>query len=64
VLLLDDVLSELDDRRRGHLLDLLREGGQALITTADPAAIAGEEISRLTVEDGTVVEAEPATAAR
>jgi DNA replication and repair protein RecF len=38
VLLLDDVLSELDDERRERLLDLLERGGQTLLTTADPAA--------------------------
>jgi DNA replication and repair protein RecF len=38
VLLLDDVLSELDDDRRESLLDLLERGGQTLLTTADPAA--------------------------
>jgi DNA replication and repair protein RecF len=39
VLLLDDVLSELDDERRERLLDLLEDGGQTLLTTADPAAV-------------------------
>ncbi len=34
VLLLDDVLSELDDRRRGALLEFLDGGGQTLITAA------------------------------
>jgi DNA replication and repair protein RecF len=55
VLLLDDVLSELDGDRRGHLLELLREGGQTLITTADPAALADEPTTRMTVTEGTVV---------
>jgi DNA replication and repair protein RecF len=40
VLLLDDVLSELDDERRERLLDLLEREGQTLLTTADPAAAA------------------------
>jgi DNA replication and repair protein RecF len=39
VLLLDDVLSELDEARRERLLDLLEQGGQTLLTTADRAAI-------------------------
>jgi DNA replication and repair protein RecF len=39
ILLLDDVLSELDVDRRERLLTLLDQGGQALLTTADPAAI-------------------------
>jgi DNA replication and repair protein RecF len=38
VLLLDDVLSELDADRRERLLGLLGEGGQALLTTADPTS--------------------------
>jgi DNA replication and repair protein RecF len=38
ILLLDDVLSELDDVRRERLLDMLERGGQTLLTTADPAA--------------------------
>ena len=39
LLLLDDVLSELDDVRRERLLDLLEGAGQTLLTTADPAAL-------------------------
>jgi DNA replication and repair protein RecF len=39
VLLLDDVLSELDEERRERLLDLLERGGQTLLTTADPGAV-------------------------
>jgi DNA replication and repair protein RecF len=39
LLLLDDVLSELDDVRRERLLDLLQDAGQTLLTTADPAAL-------------------------
>jgi DNA replication and repair protein RecF len=38
VLLLDDVMSELDDERRERLLDLVEREGQTLLTTADPAA--------------------------
>jgi DNA replication and repair protein RecF len=63
VLLLDDVLSELDVKRRSKLLDLLREGGQTVITTADPAAITDEEITRLVVSSGAIAEAKPAAAA-
>lgn len=43
VLLLDDVLSELDAQRRERLLVLLGEGGQALLTTADPRAVGGSD---------------------
>lgn len=38
VMLLDDVLSELDPTRRAALLRALADGGQALLTTADPLA--------------------------
>jgi len=38
ILVLDDVLSELDPRRRGLLLDAVVGAGQCLLTTADPAA--------------------------
>src|SRR5262245_25667060 len=42
LLLLDDVMSELDGHRRELLLDLLEQGGQGLITTADPGAVAAD----------------------
>ncbi|MGD9570510.1 MAG: DNA replication/repair protein RecF [Thermoleophilia bacterium] len=38
ILLLDDVLSELDPVRRRLLLEAVRDGGQTLVTTADPGA--------------------------
>ena len=38
ILLLDDVLSELDPRRRRLLLEAVRDGGQTIVTTADPGA--------------------------
>jgi DNA replication and repair protein RecF len=40
ILLLDDVLSELDPGRRRLLLEAVRDGGQTLVTSADPAAAA------------------------
>lgn len=40
ILLLDDVLSELDPERRRLLLEAVRDGGQTIVTTADPAAAA------------------------
>jgi DNA replication and repair protein RecF len=36
LLLLDDVFSELDPARRGHLVRRIAELPQALITTTDP----------------------------
>ena len=35
LMLLDDVMSELDGSRRGLLADLLRDGGQSLLTTTE-----------------------------
>jgi DNA replication and repair protein RecF len=39
ILVLDDVLSELDPERRERLLDALRSGGQAIVTSADPGTV-------------------------
>jgi DNA replication and repair protein RecF len=41
LMLLDDVMSELDAERRGLLAELLRAGGQAVITTADADHVPG-----------------------
>jgi DNA replication and repair protein RecF len=56
ILLLDDVLSELDRVRRERLLEVLRTGGQTLITTADPdSALPGHEgIATLEVTQGSL----------
>jgi DNA replication and repair protein RecF len=35
VLLLDDVMSELDASRRSHVIDIVNQAGQALLTTTD-----------------------------
>ena len=56
LLLLDDVLSELDSGRRRILADRLREGGQALVTSASQGALPGEPAQAVEVEqsrDGT-----------
>ena len=56
LLLLDDVLSELDGNRRRILAERLREGGQALVTSASRSALPGEPSQLLEVaqhEDGT-----------
>ena len=57
LMLLDDVMSELDAERRELLADLLRAGGQSVITTTEPehvpgAALAGGGLVR--VEHGAV----------
>jgi DNA replication and repair protein RecF len=41
IVLLDDVFSELDPDRAGRLSALLGDRGQVIVTTADPAALAG-----------------------
>ena len=53
LLLLDDVLSELDERRRHILLDALPAGGQTVITATDPAALPAEPAELLEVSPGT-----------
>ncbi|RMD75831.1 MAG: DNA replication and repair protein RecF, partial [Chloroflexi bacterium] len=56
VLLLDDVLSELDNRRRMHLLDLiLRPQQQTLLTATDLSDFSADFLAtarRFRVEDG------------
>jgi DNA replication and repair protein RecF len=57
LMLLDDVMSELDPDRRGMLADLLRGGGQSVITTTDVAHVPGAdagEVTRLAVVGGSV----------
>jgi DNA replication and repair protein RecF len=55
ILLLDDVLSELDPERRALLLEAVRDGGQTIVTTADPraaAALAAPPDALVRVEGG------------
>ncbi len=49
LLLLDDVMSELDEDRRRALVALLRRGGQAVITTTELRYFAAEELAEATV---------------
>jgi DNA replication and repair protein RecF len=60
LLLLDDVMSELDRRRRGALVELLHaSGGQSVITTTDLEHVpdaGGPGVARLAVAGGAVVE--------
>jgi DNA replication and repair protein RecF len=56
-MLLDDVMSELDPDRRAMLADLLRDGGQSVITTTDLGHVPGAEaanVTRLAVAGGAV----------
>src|SRR4051812_40734781 len=60
LLLLDDVMSELDAERRLRLAELLRGGGQALITATEAEHVpgAGEAgVVTINVEPGTLVAA-------
>jgi DNA replication and repair protein RecF len=57
LMLLDDVMSELDAARRERLAELVRAGGQALITTTDVDHVPGASSADVTVAavlDGTV----------
>jgi DNA replication and repair protein RecF len=59
LMLLDDVMSELDGERRRRLVDLLREGGQSVITTTELTHVPGAddpEVVRVAIEDGAVRE--------
>jgi DNA replication and repair protein RecF len=64
VMLLDDVMSELDGRRRGALVELLREGGgQSVITATDPEQVPGadqDDVHRIEVAAGGALAEEPA----
>ena len=44
-MLLDDVMSELDAERRELLADLLRAGGQSVITTTEPEHVPGTALA-------------------
>ena len=59
LMLLDDVMSELDATRRERLAELVRAGGQALITTTDvdhvPGATAAD-VTLASVLDGTIAQ--------
>jgi DNA replication and repair protein RecF len=59
LMLLDDVMSELDGGRRARLIEVLRGGGQSLITTTDLAHVPGGEdpgVTRLAIAEGAVLQ--------
>jgi DNA replication and repair protein RecF len=59
LMLLDDVMSELDRARREALVEVLRAGGQAVITTTDLEHVPGVAdlgVTSLVVADGSVQE--------
>jgi DNA replication and repair protein RecF len=58
LMLLDDVMSELDAGRRRRLVDVLRAGGQSVITTTDLAHVPGSEepaVGRVAIAPGAVL---------
>jgi DNA replication and repair protein RecF len=58
LVLLDDVMSELDAERRARLAELLRGGGQALITATEAEHVPGagdEGVVTINVEPGALV---------
>jgi DNA replication and repair protein RecF len=59
LMLLDDVMSELDAGRRARLVDLLRAGGQSVVTTTDLAHVPGADepgVTRLAIAEGAVLQ--------
>ena len=59
LLLLDDVMSELDASRRERLVERVRAGGQAVITTTDLGHVPGASgagVVRIAVAEGTVLQ--------
>jgi DNA replication and repair protein RecF len=60
LMLLDDVMSELDEGRRRRLVDVLRAGGQSLITTTDLSHVPGAEepdVERVAIAGGRILQA-------
>jgi DNA replication and repair protein RecF len=54
-MLLDDVMSELDAERRQLLSDLLRSGGQAIVTATEAEHVPGVENDELVGVSGGAV---------
>ncbi len=57
IVLLDDVFSELDPDRAGRLGAMLRDLGQVIVTTADPAAVEGDDAAVWHIVEGRLVRA-------
>jgi DNA replication and repair protein RecF len=60
LLLLDDVMSELDTTRRQRLVDVLRAGGQSVVTATELAHVPGADepgVERVAIADGRVLQA-------
>lgn len=66
LMLLDDVMSELDAERRDLLAELLRAGGQAVVTTTEPEHVPGTTLATgglIRVQEGALRGAARAVAA-
>jgi DNA replication and repair protein RecF len=60
LMLLDDVMSELDAGRRERLVEVLRAGGQSVITTTDLAHVPSAEepdVERVAIAGGRILQA-------
>jgi DNA replication and repair protein RecF len=58
ILLLDEVVAELDDRRRELLLHYVQQASQSLLTATDPGMFTAdflEQATMLQVENGRIV---------
>jgi DNA replication and repair protein RecF len=59
LLLLDDVMSELDAARRAKLVEVLRAGGQSVVTATELAHVPGAEdagVARVAIAEGRVLQ--------
>ena len=59
LLLLDDVMSELDASRRARLIEVLRAGGQSVVTATELAHVPGAEepgVERVAIAEGRVLQ--------
>jgi DNA replication and repair protein RecF len=59
LLLLDDVMSELDAARRGRLVEVLRAGGQSVVTATELSHIPGADeagVERVAIAEGRVLQ--------
>jgi DNA replication and repair protein RecF len=60
LLLLDDVMSELDGPRRARLVEVLRAGGQSVVTATELGHVPGAEepgVERVAIAEGRVLQA-------
>jgi DNA replication and repair protein RecF len=59
LLLLDDVMSELDAARRARLIEVLRAGGQSVVTATELSHVPGGDepgVQRVAIADGRVLQ--------